>query len=144
MDNIDVITRQAPNGQCTSKRRDTCIGTFKHTVHGDPIHFLTSFLDIRYTRGEVFVISGFPLGLVELGIFSMLCVLVCEPLRYPAAPEVEVTGAICDIEDGHRVSRGDLFGDTEDSTIRSRNGTARFVTVTMRFAKSKHGGSRRC
>jgi hypothetical protein len=126
-----------------------CIGTFKHTVHSNPICFLTTslLLNVCYTRGEVFVISGFPLRLVKLGLFLKLGVLMCELSRCLAVPEVELTGVICDIEDRHRVSHKDLFGDTEGSTTRSRNGTAHFVTVTMstlRFVQSKHEGSCRC
>ena len=104
-EHADIVRRQAPDGESATERGDARVRPFEHAEHGERVLLLPGrlLLDAVDASGELFLGELGTLLLAELDLLLQLVVLVREPLRDLLPTELELAGAVLDVQNGQRL-----------------------------------------
>lgn len=130
-ENADVVSLEAPNGECAVQRRDARVDALEHAVRGERILLLLRSLELHVgdTRREVFLVGRISLALSELPVLLKLCLLVREPLADLLAAEDELARTVREVEAGKRALVRDRACNGERTKTGSRDGATGLVAV---------------
>jgi hypothetical protein len=103
-EHANVVSRETPHSERTTKRRNPCICALEHAICRKGIVLLTSGfrLNVGYAGTDIVCIIV-AMALAELDLFLQLFLLVLQPLRNLLPAEGKLTRAVGKIKNGQRV-----------------------------------------